>query len=214
MNALDPRREKERIIQRVQLALDNIPDRIHSQNSFKIAEKLFRLPEFQKAEMLAVFVGFDSEVDTMRLMDASLELGKRIAAPTTDTKSRCLIWREVKNPNKDIDLGPLGIPQPLATCREVDPNSLDLITVPGVAWDLQGHRLARWTGYFDRFLNNFPRKPRIGLAFELQIVDDLSALVSNVFIDTLITEDEMRKPRSFSAQSGMRIPGGPKGYKG
>jgi len=139
--------ERQVMIGRVQAALDAMPDRIHAQNSFKVAEKLIRQADFQRAEMVGIFVGFGGEVDTIRLMDAALELGKRVAAPTVELSQHRLVWREVLDPGADIDLGPLGIPQPLARCREIDPSKLGLVTVPGIIWDERGRRLARWPAY-------------------------------------------------------------------
>ena len=216
MNPEDIRREKNRVMQRVQTALDAVPDRIHSQNSYKVAEKLIRLPEFQRANLLGIFVGFDSEVDTVRLMEAALNLDKRVAAPTTSVAQRRLVWREVKNPDADIDLGPLGFPQPLPTCREVDASQFELVAVPGLVWDEKGRRLAHWPGYFDRLLAQIPRIFKVGLVFDLQVVKDLAELAGPALVDALITEDQVRRLRMMAETrpESRRIPGGPKGYKG
>jgi 5-formyltetrahydrofolate cyclo-ligase len=215
MNEEQIQREKRRLIQRVQVALDAIPERIYQQNSFKIAQKLIKHAEFQRVPAVGIFVGFGGELDTIRLMEAALHLEKRVAAPTVDVAGRRLVWREIKDPGKDIDLGPLGIPQPLPSCREVDVSTLGLITIPGLVWDEQGHRLALWPGYFNRLMRALPRTFKVGLGFEVQVLEELSHIETEVLIDALITEDTIRRcgPEMRRESSG-RIPGGPSGYKG
>jgi 5-formyltetrahydrofolate cyclo-ligase len=206
--------EKNRIMQRVQVALDSTPDRIHSQNSYLVAQKLIRQQEFVRSKTVGIFVGFGGEVDTVRLMEAALGLGKRVAAPITDIQQRRIIWREVTDPNKEIDLGPLGIPEPVRTGRDVDASGLDMITVPGLVWDEGGRRLALWPGYFERFLQINPRAFKVGLAFELQVKPDLSEVAGSPLVNALITEDQVRRFGFTSHGNERRLPGGPKGYKG
>lgn len=216
MNENQIRQERETILRRVQGMLDAVPDRIHAQNSFRVADKLIKHQEFQRANVVGIFVGYGGEVDTVRLMEAALGLGKRVAAPVTDIANRRISWREITDPNADIDLGPIGIPQPVPSCREVAGSALELITVPGLVWDEQGRRLSRWQGYFDRFLMGVPRIVfRVGLAFDMQVVEDLSTLVGATFVSALITEDQVRRfgPMETPRQSGRRLPGGPPGYK-
>jgi 5-formyltetrahydrofolate cyclo-ligase len=217
MDSNETQQERQKVMRRVQSMLDAMPDRIHAQNSFHIADKLIKHQEFQRATVVGIFVGYGGEVDTVRLMEAALTLGKRVAAPATDIANRRIVWREIKDPNAEIDLGPIGIPQPLPTCREMHSSSLELITVPGLVWDERGRRLSRWQGYFDRFLAHVPRSIfRVGLAFDLQVVEDLSNLVGATLVSALLTEDEVRRfgPMDAPRQStGRRLPGGPSGYK-
>jgi 5-formyltetrahydrofolate cyclo-ligase len=216
MDPNDLRQERETLLQRVQAMLDNMPDRIHTQNSFRVAEKLIKHQEFQRAQVIGIFVGFGGEIDTIRLMDAALELGKRVAAPTTDVTNRRIVWREITNPDIDIDLGPIGLPQPIPSCHEVAGSSLELVTVPSLVWDERGRRLSRWQGYFDRFLANVPRMVfRVGLAFDLQVVEDLGNLAGTTLVSALITEDQIRRfgPMDNRESNRQRIPGGPSGYK-
>jgi 5-formyltetrahydrofolate cyclo-ligase len=214
MNPTTAKSEKNRAMQRVQVALDAMADRIHAQNSYLIAQKLIRQQEFVRAKTVGIFVGFGGEVDTVRLMEAALGLGKRVAAPTTNIQQRRLVWREVTDPNKEIDLGPLGIPEPLRTGRDVEAGWLDLVTVPGLVWDEAGLRLAFWPGYFERFLQLNPRAFKVGLAFELQVKSDLSEIGGHALVNSLITEDQVRRFGPASHASERRLPGGPKGYKG
>jgi 5-formyltetrahydrofolate cyclo-ligase len=206
--------EKRELMQRVQAALDALSDRVHAQHSYLVAQKLMRQPEFRRAKTVAIFVGYGGEVDTISLIEAALQLGKRVAAPTTDRERRRLVWREVTDPDAQIDLGPLGLPQPLPACREADPTQFELVTVPGLVWDERGRRLTRWSGYFDRFLRLAPRALKVGLAFDLQVVEDLSALTQETVVDVLITDDQVRRFGLAEIRTERRLPGAPHGYKG
>lgn len=206
--------ERKEVIRRVQAALDTLADQLYTQHSYLMAQKLIRQPEFGRASAVGIFVGFGGEVETVRLMAAALRLGKRVAAPTVDVGQRRLLWREVEDPERDIDLGPLGIPQPHLTCREMQPALMDLVCVPAVAWDEKGRRVARWPGYFNRFLRLVPRAFKAGMAFELQVIDDLSKLTQETLVEALITEDRVRRFGHAQTPQEWRLPGGPKGYKG
>lgn len=204
------------VIRRVQANLDAMPDHLYASRSFKIAQRFIRQAEFTRADLVGLFIGFGGEIETLKLIEATLQLGKRVCCPTVDVGSRRLIWREVTNPGKEIDLGPLGIPQPLTTCPEANLRDLDLVAVPGVVWDEQGHRLARWPNYFNNFLSQVRYAYRVGLAFDLQVMHiDLAPLSgAQVYVDGLITEDRMWRFGMPQKKSARRLPGGPPGYKG
>ena len=69
--------------------------------------------------------------------------------------------------------------------------SLDLIIVPGVVYDFFGNRIGHGKGYYDRLLKKACTIPSIGLAFEFQIVDRISAEAHDEKVDTIITENRI-----------------------
>jgi 5-formyltetrahydrofolate cyclo-ligase len=72
----------------------------------------------------------------------------------------------------------------------VEPDDLDLVIVPGVAFDRRGNRLGFGGGYYDRFFERC-NATRVGLAYAFQVVDDIPAEDHDVKIDWLVTEDEV-----------------------
>ncbi len=119
------------------------------------------------------YVAIDGEVETRPLLAQALADGKQVAVPVTRPRGRRLLAIQIQDPHRDLrKKGPYGIPEPVKISqREVSVKDLDLVIVPGVAFDRAGRRLGRGMGYFDRFLERVPRSvPRVGLAFRFQVV--------------------------------------------
>ena len=92
----------------------------------------------------------------------------------------------MQNLRRDIATGAFGIREPAARCPEISLNRLDLILVPGVAFDLHGRRLGRGKGYYDRLLAGV-RGVKCGIAFDEQMVNDVPAGPSDVRMDFMVT---------------------------
>jgi 5-formyltetrahydrofolate cyclo-ligase len=112
-------------------------------------------------------------VDTGFLNRTVLEKGKRLVVPFIDTGNHVIMASELKSID-DLVMGPYGIHVPRVPLK-VSLGEIDLIIVPGVAFDKKNMRLGRGKGYYDRFL----AKPElslaetVGLAFQFQVVDNL-----------------------------------------
>jgi 5-formyltetrahydrofolate cyclo-ligase len=78
----------------------------------------------------------------------------------------------------ELTCGPFGIRHPKEEyIRPVGLNDIDLVIVPGLAFDKAGNRLGRGHGYYDRFLGRLPKDvPTVGLAFAFQILEDFPPL--------------------------------------
>ena len=144
--------------------------------SLLILNKLLKRPEFQKALTVLFYAAFDGEVDTFEMMQRTQQLGKKICLPYIVRDEKRMVPILVKSIEDDLAAGPYGVKQPRETSMEkrLGTDELDLVIVPGVAFDRHNHRLGRGHGYYDRFLKSLSvRTPAIGLAFDFQIVDHL-----------------------------------------
>lgn len=146
--------------------------------SLAIQDKLFRMKEFQEAETILFYASFDGEVETFGMIRESLKLGKEIGLPRFTERDKKIIPAAVASIESDLETGPYGIRQPKADLLKRFPSDgLDMVIVPGVAFDKNNNRLGRGGGYYDRFLSGLPpRVKTIGLAFDFQIVDSISFL--------------------------------------
>jgi len=149
--------------------------------SFKIQNKLFSLPEFIKAKKILFYLSFGGEVETFRMVDKAVSMGKKVAVPVINTKTKMLIASLFVDCKSQLEIGPYGIYQPKRECiRKIPLSSIDLIIVPAVAFDAKGNRLGRGKGYYDRFLCCLPKKiPTVGLAFSFQVLNRIPSIESH-----------------------------------
>jgi 5-formyltetrahydrofolate cyclo-ligase len=134
--------------------------------------------------MIMFFASFRSEVETGHMIRHALQSGKRVILPKVAGKELALY--EIGDFDKDVLPGAWGIPEP----REVmsaELEDIDLIIVPGAAFDEQGNRLGYGAGFYDKLLPGF-RKSTVALAFELQIVPRVPADSHDVPVKKIVTE--------------------------
>jgi 5-formyltetrahydrofolate cyclo-ligase len=105
---------------------------------------------------------------------------------------------------EDIELGRFGILEPKQKIRNdvgrhVTPEQLDIVIVPGLAFDTSGNRLGRGKGYYDRFLSPLPAKViLIGLAFECQIVKQVPVDYWDCPVSMIVTEKRIIRPNRIT----------------
>lgn len=154
-----------------------------------IQRKLFRLAAFRRAKTVCCYVALPYEVQTWRMIEEMLSKGKRVVVPMVQPRRKQLRLSELRNPAADLVRGAYGVwePQPGAV-RPARLRDLDLVLVPGLAFDRQGHRLGHGFGYFDRFLARLPKAtPTIGLAFRFQLFDRLPTAAHDRAIQAVLT---------------------------
>jgi 5-formyltetrahydrofolate cyclo-ligase len=153
---------------------------------------LLGLPAFQRAQTLALYSPIRNEVATDGLLTVALAAGRQVCYP-------CVCGDELRffqvRSLDDLQLGSFGIGEPDRQLPEVDPALIELLLVPGVAFDRYGHRLGYGRGYFDRLLTagSFAGLS-IGLAYEFQIQDRLPAEEHDRKLGLLVTDREIFSP--------------------
>ena len=154
-----------------------------------IKRRLFKEKCFKNAKAVMFYVSKSYEVDTSLMIEEAFKKGKRVIVPVTKPKEKKLIPSEIKYPNKDLVEGLFGIREPKKEClKAVDIKDIDMVIVPGIAFDDKGNRIGHGQGYFDGFLRYLPKKtPAIGLAFKLQLVRRIKALPWDIPVTKIIT---------------------------
>jgi 5-formyltetrahydrofolate cyclo-ligase len=152
-------------------------------------------PDFQKANVIALYASFRNEVNTMNLIKDALSVGKKIGLPRTNTRTRSLTFYLVKD-LADLSAGAYGIPEPNEDCKLLPASEIDLIIMPGIAFDEAGRRIGFGGGYYDRFLRQVPPViKKIALAYEFQILKEkIPDLAKDAKIDKIITEERIIVP--------------------
>lgn len=145
--------------------------------SRQICDRVRRLDLWQNARAVLLFVPSAHEPDISPLMDE----GKRVSLPRFNKQLGRYEAREVSG---ELVPGQFGIPEPAATSPLT--TGLDLIIAPGVAFALDGSRLGRGKGFYDRLLAQF-NAVKIGVCFDWQIVPALPRDTHDVLMDHIVT---------------------------
>lgn len=158
--------------------LRNHKEEDRAKKSSKIAKKLFLLKEFLKAKTVLFYISFDGEVDTLRMIKDTIRQGKRVAIPVIHKGKKEIFPSLLMDLEAELKIGPYGVLHPKEEyIRPISPEAIDLVVVPGLAFDEAGNRLGRGMGYYDRFLSRLPKDtPTVGLAFDFQVIDDFPPL--------------------------------------
>ncbi len=172
-----------------------------------IARGLAGTAEYRESRLIAFYVSFDNEVQTRQLIGEALREGKCAAIPFVRSPSEGLLLSEVRDLDGELTEGSYGILEPREEfIRLVPPERVDLLTVPGTAFDRRGYRLGFGKGYYDRLLKAMPPKTvSVGLAYSFQVVARVPTEEGDEPVGRLITEAEVvdcASERFFSRAEG------------
>jgi len=156
-----------------------------------IMNRFMELPEYEAAHTVMFYVDVREEVRTRQALPSALTTGKRIVVPYCVDGELELFWLESMD---ELELGMYRILEPKAELREVpskrlQPEDLDLIMVPGVAFDRNGGRTGHGKGYYDKLLEHAkPQTPLVALAFECQMFEEIPMDQHDIYMDKVVTE--------------------------
>jgi 5-formyltetrahydrofolate cyclo-ligase len=179
---------KEILSQRDSLAISE-----QQSYSARIMERVLNLHQFQSAVSICIYVDFRSEVKTRPLIDYILKSGKKLLLPVTLVEEKDLLVVSITNPDQELAPGYCSIPEPIVAIGEkqrVSPDTLDMILLPGSVFDEQGGRMGYGGGYYDRFVSlKAPQAYRVGLCYELQMVEQAPLQPHDEGMDCIVTEE-------------------------
>ncbi|MDT8901014.1 5-formyltetrahydrofolate cyclo-ligase [Anaeroselena agilis] len=146
-------------------------------------------PEYRSAEVVMFFLAMADEPQTVALIEDAWRAGKKVAVPQMGEVYGFMEAAALDGWD-NLVTGRLGLkaPDPAKT-RLIDPAAIELIVVPGVAFDATGRRLGMGAGYYDRFLPRASQARRMGLAWSAQLVAEVPADEHDVRMDYLLTEN-------------------------
>jgi len=131
------------------------------------------------------YIALPGEVDTEEMICEAKQRGKIVTVPVCQ-KNRALMRPCILDAHGRLKKGPYGVPEPTQE-RFFPLEGLDLVVVPGLAFDKKGNRLGRGKGYYDRFLRRLPHAtPSIGLAFDSQLLSAVPTASHDVSIHRII----------------------------
>ncbi len=156
--------------------------------SKKIEKRFLNLEEYKKANILLFYISYDNEVFTHDLIKKALNEKKIVAVPLSNIKNNNIIPIQIKNFDDELKTGTYGILEPKNKAdNNIPKGKIDIVIVPGIAFDIMGYRIGHGLGYYDNFLADIKTR-KIGFAFEFQILPDIPHEEHDIRMDRIVTE--------------------------
>ena len=160
----------------------------------KILEKFYESKYYIEAKNIFIYISYDSEINTKGIINKALMDNKKIYVPRTEFKTRLMDAVKITSLDNLIE-SEYGILEPSAEKPHIDPNGLDLIVVPGVAFDRNGGRMGYGAGFYDRYFekisnDNMKKVIKLALAYDFQILEKIPMNEQDVPVNYIITESK------------------------
>jgi len=186
MNSGALKRAKRQIRRAVLEERDALSPGVRAERGERIARRVVELPEVRDVRAVMLFSSFGSEVPTAPLIERLRERGIVVALPRIEAGELVPVTYTPGDPMRTASFGALEPIRP----DGLEPASLDVVVVPGVAFDRLGGRIGYGGGYYDRFLRGLPAF-RAGIAFGLQVLEGpLPAGRFDLSVQAIVTEEE------------------------
>ncbi len=152
----------------------------------RIYRHLLNSKEWQQANMIGITMAKVPEIPTQFLVEMAWAQDKRVCIPRCMPIEREMVFHQVYSSSL-LERNCYGILEPESTRPVVEPQQIDLMIVPGVVFNQQGHRIGFGGGYYDRYLRSFPNK-KVALALDAQIMEERFDEVHDIPVDIVMTE--------------------------
>jgi 5-formyltetrahydrofolate cyclo-ligase len=162
--------EKAQLRDRVRKVLAAMSGAGQLEASRNIISLLCNQSYWKSAQSVLLYAPLPEEPDVWPLVAMGLEEGKSMVLPRYIPETKTYEICPISHAENDIQIGKYGIREPASHCAAATISLLDFILVPGIAFDLHGHRLGRGKGFYDQLLKNV-RGVTCGVAFDDQIVE-------------------------------------------
>ena len=160
--------------------------------SQEICAKFTAMPEYVQAKTVMYYIDVRSEVRTRQALPGALTEGKKIIVPWCNEQGELELFH--LESMEELAIGMYKILEPKQELRglpakQVKAEELDIVMVPGVAFDRTGGRMGHGKGYYDKLLQHArPDAPLVALAFECQLFPVIPTASHDIFMDRIVTE--------------------------
>jgi 5-formyltetrahydrofolate cyclo-ligase len=157
-------------------------------NSKIINLKVIATKEYQRSKSIGAYYPTGSEVKTFDIIKHSIDNKKEIGLPRVIDSTKIEFFKIIEDSFEKIKItkGKYGIFENSMSTTSID--QMDLLIIPGIAFDSQGNRIGYGKGYYDRFLSSRKAKYVIGLAFEAQVINEITSNDYDIPVNIIITE--------------------------
>jgi 5-formyltetrahydrofolate cyclo-ligase len=147
---------------------------------------LLENPLWQRAGRILAYCATGHELDLWPALEAARKAGKAVALPRYDAALQTYCAAVIPEDLSTLTRAGFGILEPPLSAPCIPLNQLDLVLVPGLAFDLWGRRLGRGKGFYDRLLAQV-NAVKCGVALDQQIVEELPAEPHDIAMNTILT---------------------------
>ena len=169
---------------------DGLAPEVRATFSQQIADSVVCWIQSEGFDTVMLYLSMRSEVETHDLLEKLRHAGKQVCAPVVDTDQNRLIPRRIQGSKTELIRHRYGMLEPNTTCPIFPIAQLQLIIVPGIAFDSKGYRLGYGKGFYDRFLTECPHATPVGLAYRIQVVKDTFPQAWDVPVQHIFTETD------------------------
>ena len=180
---------KQDIRKRIMCVRENLTEKERETCSEKITEQVVSHPLFVQAEEIWCYVSCGTEVDTKQILSVAWNTGKRIAVPKV-TGRRSMEFYYIGS-FEELTTGAFGILEPKEGKQQADcfqKTGHILMLVPGISFDPEGRRIGYGGGFYDTYLQKIEECHTFGLAFEVQMADQIPAEAHDIRMEYVMTE--------------------------
>lgn len=161
------------------------------QKSTAIAQNVFMLPEYAEADHVLLYADYRHEVMTKEIFDDAILRKKKVYFPKCNPENGNMEFYQVVSVRQLTD-GYKGIKEPIVNPEHVyryQKEENTLVIIPGVAFDMNGHRIGYGKGYYDRYLQDKRQLTAVALAYAQQLVDEIPQEAFDIRMDKIVTEE-------------------------
>ncbi len=187
------REEKQQLRRQVRERIARLPLEALAAKSASAARLITAWPGFIRAKTVMLYIPMQREIDTAAIARAAWDAGKTVLAPRTDVPARRMEALAFTD-HSQLTVGAYNILEPVGEATDV--SEIDLLILPGVAFDRAGNRLGQGGGFYDRFLAaDGLRATTVAIAFDEQIVEAVPVEETDWPMETIITDKEIIRIR-------------------
>ena len=173
--------DKDNIRRRVKARKSLLNDEERMTAAEHVFQRLESLAAFMMSERILIYNSLPDELHTRSFINRWQDT-KRFFLPRVNGVDLDILPYD----RTRMHIGAFRIEEPTGD-DIIDPNDIELVIVPAVAYDRNGNRIGRGKGYYDRLLSR-TKALRIGVAYDFQLVDEITAEPHDIPVDIVITE--------------------------
>lgn len=178
--------KKTNLRNEVRESLANMSSALYRDQSFLVAQKVLQESSIIEAKTIGLTISNKPEVDTIHLIEALWQLGKIVAVPKCNPKTRTMEFYAIDS-FAQLETVYMHLREPITDrCEFVDANEIDVMLVPGVVFDKNGYRIGYGGGYYDRYVLNYNGK-LLSLIFDEQLREEVPREAHDCPVDVLLT---------------------------